>query len=77
VRFEPAFSRAIDLAVGEELVTWVGGDRLQISAKGKRWVKDILKDESLMREEREFLKKIGKTVTEKAAEQILGSKGVR
>jgi hypothetical protein len=77
VRFEPAFSRAIDLAVGEELVTWVGGDRLQISAKGKRWVEDILKDESLMREEREFLKKIGKTVTEKAAEQILGSKGVR
>src|ERR1019366_9944223 len=27
VRFEPAFSRAIDLAVAAALVTWVGGNR--------------------------------------------------
>src|SRR5882672_4237155 len=48
VRFEPAFSRAIDLAVGDQLVSWVGGNRLQISPKGKRWIVEILKDETLM-----------------------------
>ena len=71
VRFEPAFSRAIDLAVGEGFVQWVGGDRLQITAKGKRWVSEIEKDESVMREEREFFSKIGKSLTEKSAASML------
>src|SRR5580704_7891780 len=63
-RFEPALGRAINLAVGEKLVEWVGGDRLQITARGKRWIADITKDESVMYQEREFLKRIGKDVTE-------------
>src|SRR5947209_17455507 len=33
-RFEPALGRAIDLAVGEGLVEWVGGARIRIAAKG-------------------------------------------
>ena len=74
VRFEPALSRAIDLAVAEQLVSWVGGNRLQITIKGKRWVTEILKEESLMRPERDFLAGIGKSVTETTAEQLLGSK---
>ena len=74
VRFEPAFSRAIDLAVAEQLVSWVGGDRLQITQKGRRWVTGILKDESLMRPERDFLTGISKTVTETVAEGLLSSK---
>ena len=74
VRFEPALSRAIDLAVAEKLVSWVGGNRLQITQKGKRWVSEILKDESLMRPERAFLANIGKTVTEAAAGELLSSK---
>lgn len=59
-RFEPALGRAINLAVGEKLIEWVGGDRLQITAKGKRWVTEILKDEAVMQEERDFLQRIGK-----------------
>ena len=74
VRFEPAFSRAIDLAAGDQLVSWVGGNRLQITAKGKRWMADILKDQFLMRDERDFLAMIGKSVTEKGAELVLGSR---
>ena len=77
VRFEPAFSRAIDLAVGEKLVSWVKGSRLQITAKGKRWVAEILNDATLMQVQRRFLLKIGKSFTESAAEQVLGSKGSR
>jgi hypothetical protein len=75
VRFEPAFSRAIDLAVGEGFVEWVGGDRLQITAKGKRWATEIEKDQSVMGEEREFFSKIGKSVTEELAANMLGAGG--
>src|ERR1035441_2884530 len=56
-RFEPALGRAINLAVGEKYVEWVGGDRLQITAKGKRWVEEILNDESVMQEERDLDRK--------------------
>lgn len=74
VRFEPALSRAIDLAVADDLVSWVGGNRLQITQKGRHWVTRILGDELLMRPERDFLTGIGKTVTETAAEELLGSR---
>src|SRR5580700_1980079 len=63
-RFEPALGRAINLAVGEKLVEWVGGDRLQITAKGRRWITDVMKDDSVMYQEREFLSRIGKDITE-------------
>ena len=70
-RFEPALGRAINLAVGEKYVGWVGGDRLQITPKGQRWVKDILKDESVMRDERDFLERIGKDITEGIATEMI------
>jgi hypothetical protein len=70
-RFEPALGRAINLGVGEKYVEWVGGDRLQITPKGQRWVKDILKDESVMQEERVFLKRIGKDITEGIATEMI------
>ena len=74
-RFEPALGRAINLAVGEKLVEWVGGDRLKITAKGKGWITDILKDDSVMYEEREFLKRIGKSITEPLAMEMITVKG--
>ena len=70
-RFEPALGRAINLAVGEKLIEWVGGNRLQITAKGKRWVTEILKDEAVMQEERDFLKRIGKSITEPVATEMI------
>jgi hypothetical protein len=70
-RFEPALGRAINLAVGEKLIEWVGGDRLQITPKGKRWVTEILKDEAVMQEERDFLKRIGKSITEPVATEMI------
>lgn len=76
VRFEPAFARAIDLAVAEQYVSWVRGDRLQITAKGRRWVSEILNSEGLMQGERDFVSRIGKSLTESAAGQLLGAKGI-
>jgi hypothetical protein len=75
-RFEPALARAIDLAVGEGFVEWVGGDRLRIATKGKRWIEEIEKDESLLAVERSFLKRIGKTITESMASEMISLKGV-
>jgi hypothetical protein len=49
----------------------VGGDRLQITPKGKRWVTEILKDEAVMQEERDFLKRIGKSITEPVATEMI------
>jgi hypothetical protein len=70
-RFEPALGRAINLAVGEKFLEWVGGDRLQITAKGKRWITDVMKDESVMYQEREFLNRIGKDITEAIATEMI------
>ena len=70
-RFEPALGRAINLAVGEKFIEWVEGDRLQITARGKRWVTDILEEESVMQEEREFLERIGKSITEPIATEMI------
>ena len=70
-RFEPALGRAINLAVGERYVDWVGGDRLQITAKGRRWIEEILKDKTIMQEERDFLARLGKDITETIATEMI------
>jgi hypothetical protein len=75
-RFEPALGRAINLAVGEKYVEWVGGNRLQLTARGERWIKDILKDDSVMHEEREFLTRIGKDITEGVATEMITVKAL-
>src|ERR1700722_6874441 len=73
-RFEPALGRAIDMAAAEKYVEWVNGKSLQITAKGKRWLGEITKDESVMYQEREFLKRIGKDVTEAIAMEMINVK---
>lgn len=71
VRFEPAFSRAIDLASGQKLIEWVGGDRVQLSASGTELAQKILEQPNTLEDERTFLLSIGKSVTEKEAEYVL------
>ena len=75
-RFEPALGRAINLAVGEKLVEWVGGNRLRITVQGKRWVTAIMQDESVMLQERNFLDRIGKSITEPLATQMVTVRNV-
>lgn len=75
-RFEPALARAIDLSVGEGFVEWVGGDRLRITAKGRRWVEAIEEDESLFHDERDFLKRLGKRITESIAAEMISVKSL-
>jgi hypothetical protein len=72
VRFEPAFSRAIDLATGAKLVEWIGGDRIQLSAEGSDLAQRLLKEPGVLQQERDFFLELGKSVTEKEAEYVLG-----
>ena len=75
-RFEPALARAHHHGVGDGLVECGGGDRLKITTKGKRWIELIEKDNSLLQDERDFLKRIGKTITENMASEMISMKGV-
>ena len=67
VRFEPAFSRAIDLAVAAALVTWVGGNRIELSAGGSEIARKLRKNSEVFLPELSFLESIGKTITEPQA----------
>ena len=49
---------------------------ISITAKGKRWIAEITKDESVMYQEREFLKRIGKDVTEAFAMEMINVKPI-
>jgi hypothetical protein len=67
VRFEPAFSRAVDLAAAAGLVSWVGGNRIEVSATGSRIAKKLERSVQTFRPEISFLQGIGKSVTESQA----------
>jgi hypothetical protein len=71
VRFEPAFSLAIDLAVAAGLTTWVGGDRLELTAIGRSTAKGLLKSKDFFIPEVDFLRRVGKSVTEAQAVSLL------
>lgn len=75
VRFEPAFSRAIEFAEAQELIEWVEGDRVKITNKGRTYIKAVQKKGDVMGPERSFLERLGKSLTEpKATELISGAR---
>ena len=67
VRFEPAFSRAVDLAAAAGLVSWVGGKRLELNATGSEIATNLKKHSDLFVPELDFLETVGKSLTEPAA----------
>ena len=71
VRFEPAFSRAIDLAAAAKLVNWVGGDRIELTPLGTAIAKSLLQQNEAFAPEVEFLERIGKRVTEDDALKLV------
>jgi hypothetical protein len=75
VRFEPAFSRAIDFAAASSLVEWVSGDRIKLTEQGTRWAAKAEEDKDLMVQERAFFSRIGKRITESQAKALLSGLG--
>jgi hypothetical protein len=67
VRFEPAFSRAVDLAAAARLIAWVGGNRIELTATGSQIARKLKRDSHLFAPETSFLESVGKSVTEPQA----------
>ncbi len=72
IRYDPAITRAIDLAVGLELVAWQAGKRLALTAKGTQLLDLILASEQALEEERTFLSHLGGKITMKQIDRMIG-----
>lgn len=70
VRFDPAFNRAIDFAIGEGLVQRVDGSRIKISATGNTLANEIGQDEALYKTEKAFMADVKQKITESLVESI-------
>lgn len=62
-RIDPSLGRAIDMAIGEDFVERVS-DRYQLKSAGIKLGNQLTKDETVLKEEKEFLKKHRPLLTE-------------
>jgi hypothetical protein len=70
---EPAFGRAIDLAVGSRLANWVGttlGPGLALTDSGKKAVAEIESLSQVLREEAALIRELAPLVTEQWARAL-------
>ncbi|GAB2750337.1 hypothetical protein GCM10027019_31260 [Melaminivora jejuensis] len=74
VRFEPAFSRAIDFAIGENLVKRVDGARVELTDNGKEFAEEILKDSSLYIPEKKLTGVLRQRASETLVDNIFGKR---
>jgi hypothetical protein len=73
VRIEPSLNRAVDLAIGEKLLTRAAGDHLELTALGLQIADDIERRDDTYQPERQFMNRLGKRVTEKLIKQVFGA----
>jgi len=71
VRFEPAFSRAVEFAEAQKLISWIEGGRVQLTQIGKTLAETIRRNEEILKPEKDFLNHVGKSVTEPGAVKLL------
>ena len=72
VRYEPSLNRAVDLAIGEQLVNQVSGDHLELTALGLQMANNIDNRQDAYIQEKQFMNCIGKRLTEKLVNQSFG-----
>lgn len=73
IRFDPALERAIDLAVGSELLTEQETGRLVLTESGSSIVDQIRSDETVLRSERDAIERLPRRFTHTDAAQLLRS----
>lgn len=71
LKFDPAFSREIDLACAEKLIVRTPSHALALTSQGTGWVSELLADPSCLNSERSFLESVGKRFTNSALNSIL------
>lgn len=78
-RVEPAFSRALDLAVGSGLVSWIHmtmGAGLELTPKGKEAVAAIHKLDGVLEHEKSVLAELSPKLSEQQAGSLTSPKAV-
>jgi len=70
VRFDPVLDRAVQFALGEKLV-FQSGDLLVISPMGETLVRAIMQDRECMVDEKDFLRQIGRKLTQSQVEALI------
>lgn len=71
VKFDSAFSRAIDLARGEGYVERTTTGAIALAPIGSAWLKDILAESSCLVGEKAFLMAVGKSLTREQLQSVL------
>lgn len=74
VRFDPAFNRAIDFAIGEGLVKRVDGSRIELAEQGKVFAEVISKNSEVYVIEKELIGAIKQKVSETLVDTIFGAR---
>jgi len=74
VRFDPAVNRAIDLAIGEQLINRVDGSRIELSNSGRGFAEEIFADEQLYLTEKALAASLGHKVSESVVDEIFGKR---
>ena len=72
IRYDPAVTRAANLAVGLDLLSWHNRSRLGLTAKGQAMLEAILEDGGAFVEERAFLSDLGGNIPMSSINRMLG-----
>jgi hypothetical protein len=72
IRYDPPMMRALDFARGESLIEFISGNRVHLTVKGLIAVDELIKNNELFMDEKNFLMEVGKNnFTEKKTMSIL------
>jgi hypothetical protein len=74
VRFEPALTRALDLAQGEGLIEIDSTGKVKLTSAGEDILNIINSDEELLKDEKEMLRAVAAWATEKEIKHVLGGR---
>lgn len=75
VRVEPALNRAVDRAVGAGLLIREGGTRVALTPAGVEAARLVDSNPDVYKREREYLKQLGRRVTESFVKQLFSRRG--
>ena len=73
IRYDPAITRAIDLAVGLDLVCWSSRNRLTLSQRGAKMLHEIVDNDDLLTKERRLLSDLGGKITMARVNKLVGT----
>ena len=72
IRYDPAVTRAVNLAVGLDLLAWRNRNRLGLTDRGEAMLKGILEDGGTFVEERAFLSDLGGSISMSSINRVVG-----